>query len=134
MVLPAGIALIDHSKGSGARELAKDKNFGEVSGSKRMVDFDLGPATGYTPHKHERMNERFEGVEGTLTLFIYKEDGHGNLLPDSRERIELSPGETAVVWSNTPHAVVNEQAVLCTAIAVQTIVEPGGKTVHFPVE
>ena len=61
-----------------------------------LVEVDLAPGGGNKLHRHLTYAERFEVLEGTLTVRI------------GRQRLRLGPGETATAPARSRHCFSNE--------------------------
>ena len=67
----------------------------ETSGDHTLLEIELAPGGGNTPHYHKTYDEHFEVVEGTLEVLVGKET-----------RV-LRPGQKAVAPRNTLHRFRN---------------------------
>ena len=126
--IPQGIAVIEHGKGTGVREIQKDQNFGKEVGGTREVECTLDPNKAIQWHVHPKMNETFTAVDGELSILIIT--GANKNGPEIQTR-HLFLGQSLLVEKDTPHLVFNKSEGSITATATQQIVEVGGNTVNF---
>jgi mannose-6-phosphate isomerase-like protein (cupin superfamily) len=71
----------------------------ERRGEDMRVEAWIDPGGGVTPHRHPRMEERFEVLAGELTFTL------------GRRKMRARPGESVVVPAGTRHAYRNRGAV-----------------------
>jgi mannose-6-phosphate isomerase-like protein (cupin superfamily) len=67
----------------------------ETDGEYTLIEFEVGPGGGNTPHYHKTYDEHFEVLEGTLEVLV----GEGTLI--------LRAGEKAVAHKNVLHRFHN---------------------------
>ena len=79
---------------------------GETNGEYTLIEVEVAPGGGTTPHRHKTYTERFEVLEGTLEVLL------------GRQLLTLGVGQSATVPRNTLHRFRN----------------PGGEPVRFLVE
>jgi mannose-6-phosphate isomerase-like protein (cupin superfamily) len=68
----------------------------ESGGERTLLDIELVAGGGNAPHRHLTYGERFEAVEGTLTIELGK------------QLIDLAPGETAFAPPRSLHRFLNQ--------------------------
>jgi mannose-6-phosphate isomerase-like protein (cupin superfamily) len=88
----------------------------ESGGERSLGELEVAPGGRVTPHYHLSYTERFEVVEGRLSLLIGK------------ERLILGPGEAATVPIGTLHAWSNESGERTVARVELRPGQPGFET------
>jgi len=82
----------------------------ETGGARTLIEVAVATGGGNTPHRHRTYAERFEVLEGSLTVRV----------EDSVSR--LGPGETAIAPAGSVHRFANETDAL---VAFRVELRPG---------